>query len=46
MHLRVRNILAQHDARYDTTVIDLTTGGLLYTDMAIDVDCAHACVVG
>ena len=46
MRLWVGSILVQHDARQSATDIALTTKDLHRTDTVLDVDYAHACVVG
>ncbi len=41
-HLRVHDILVEHDARKDATVLDLAAGDLLHAGVPLDVDRAYA----
>ena len=41
-HLRVHDVLVEHDARQDAAALDLAAGHLLHAGIALDVDRAHA----
>lgn len=42
----MHDVFVQHDARQDPTALDLATGDLLHAGIPLDVDRAHARVVG
>jgi hypothetical protein len=46
MHLRVHDILVEHDTRQNSTALDLSSQDFLYMGIVLNVDRAHACIIG